>query len=90
MESSKGISGGSVDYVIRCSDEESRQLSSKTNDRFEVTEEWTILTVFTGSILGKNKQVDVVTHQSNDFRKLECEQNEASFTLLDQHETSMA
>ena len=67
----KGLSRGYVDDLIRAGDKHFKQISQKTNDRFEMSEDQTLLCSFTGFSLSKNENGEVVQNQHEYLQKLE-------------------
>lgn len=75
----KGLSGSYVDDLIRCGNKEFRELSKKTNERFEMAEESKLPSEFTGFVIDRDKDNNIVIDQNAYLRQLECLPMDASF-----------
>ena len=76
----KGLSGGYVDDLIRTGDEDFKELSKKTNERFDMAEDQKLPCSFTGFSLGFEKGRTIVQDQHEYLKKLEKLPLTASFS----------
>ena len=67
----KGFSDGYVDELIRPRDKDFKEVSKKTNARFEMAEDQKLPCSFTGFFLGRGKDGDVIQNQHESLKKLE-------------------
>ena len=78
----KGMSGSHVDDLLRWGDKDFRELSKGTSDRFEMTEESNFPTEFTGFVLEKDDEGNMIINQNNYLRELQCLPLDASFSTF--------
>ena len=76
----KGLSGEYVDDLIRAGDKHFKHLSQKTNARFEMSEDQTLLCSFTGFSLLENENGEVVQDQHEYLQKMEQLLLDASYS----------
>lgn len=67
----KGLSDGNVHDHIRAGDKEFKELSKKTEDRFEIVEDQTVPFYFTRVFLARNNDSEVIQDQHDYPQKLE-------------------
>ena len=75
----KGLSEGYVDDLIRAGDQDFKDVSKKTNARFEMAEDQKLPCSFTGFSLARNKDGDIIQDQHEYLKKFERLPLTASF-----------
>ncbi len=75
----KGLSGSYIDDIIRTGDEEFKQMSNKTNRKFEMAADEELPSEFTGFII-KRQNENIFISQSHYLQKLSILPKEASFS----------
>ena len=75
----KGLSGTYVDDLIRSGDQHFKQVSKKTNEKFEMTEDGSLPAEFTGFVIDRDTDGNFYIDQIDYLRKIECIPYDASF-----------
>ena len=76
----KGLSRTYVDDLLRAGTPQFRKLSQKTNETFEMAEDSSLHTEFTGFVLHRDQDGNLVIDQSHYLRQLETLSSDPSFS----------